>query len=109
MREAQPRTPYNFEQRFDVKLVNDSTVRYQKVDQVRVCRLGNDFAVTFYQLDYQKAVDQVQPNDANTAPRELDVLPLTRVVMDEQGFKILLAQVLSIARLTNVSSDNDNA
>lgn len=81
---------------------------YSKADVIRACRLSNDFAVSFYQVNYQLLVDQF----ANTSQKEepqTEQVPLAilvgRVVMNRSTFLQLAGGLLDIAEKIGISID----
>jgi hypothetical protein len=83
--------------------INDG-IPYAKADIVAACKLGQSFAVSFYQFDYQSVISTHlaleaipdRPKDAKplipTKP-----IPIAKIVLDEEGFKRLLTEVNRIA------------
>jgi len=82
----------------------DSTLRYHKVDQARACRVGKDLAISFYQVDYTQLALCSVLNRTGESPQsiQLEVAPVTRVVMNEDAFVILVQELTRIAKATGI-------
>ena len=84
---------------------------YTKADLVVGCRLGPSYAFSFYQFDYQDVVTSSVVLKATADPTEstgekLTVpakpMPVVKVVLDIEGFKLLLAEVNRIAEKVGI-------
>lgn len=80
----------------NVKEITESarSVPYMKADLVRVCRVNEDFALSFFQLDYQDWADRAQKgeqvvfNEANA---------VGKIIMGKRGFELLISEIKGIA------------
>lgn len=71
--------------------VNDK-IPYAKADIVKVCRLGQNYSLSFYQVDYQAvavSIAQQSPLD----PGEQRPIPVSKIVLDKLGFKMLIDEL----------------
>lgn len=61
---------------------------YAKADFAKVCRVGDSYAFSFYQMDYQDAVNALlvaqAKGQAGDVPAQL--IPVAKVVFDAEGF-----------------------
>ena len=75
---------------------------YVKADFVQVSRIDNNYAVTFYQLDYQDIIDQIK-NTESRQPGQPEpelkgkVVAVSKIVLDEAGFKRLFDEINRIS------------
>lgn len=88
---------------------NSDEFEYTKSDFAVGCKLGEAYAFSFYQFDYQSIVNSattmaatsgvsVTPLRVTTKP-----IPVAKVVMDQEGFRKLLSEVNKIARKVGIS------
>lgn len=65
---------------------------YSKADFVMVCRVGPSIAISFYQMDYQDAINaSIAAETAGTqGPIPAKTIPVAKVVLDEEGFQRLI-------------------
>lgn len=65
---------------------------YSKVDMVKACRLGNNIAISFYQLDYQGMVNSMA-GISKLAPDEVKPMAVSKLVMDFETFTRLKGEL----------------
>lgn len=85
-----------------IKLSEDH-YEYSKADFVRVCRLADDFAVSFFQVNYQNFVDQITLMKETGEEPKVITTPVSKVVMNRGTFKRLTNDLLSIADKVGIS------
>jgi hypothetical protein len=69
---------------FEIKGIGDRDgIPYTKVDTAKVCRIGLNFAFSFYQMDYNAFVNALGSGKGvdNTM-----LMPVAKIVMDPEGF-----------------------
>lgn len=71
--------------------VNDQ-MPYTKVDVQKATRINNNFAISFYQLDYQALAFSVT-GISNIKPDTIKPMPVAKVVMDYPVFKQFLKEL----------------
>lgn len=78
---------------------HDDRLPYAKADIVLGCTLGEAFAFSFYQFDYQAAVSKRMAAEKSgvIGPVAMVPIPVTKVVLDRDGFARLYAEVLALA------------
>ncbi len=64
--------------------INDK-VPYIKTDVSKACRVGDNFAISFYQMDYQ-ALAYVVTNQSSLKQEEIKLMPVAKVVMNYEMF-----------------------
>lgn len=79
------------------RLVEERTLPYTRVDIFQVSRLDRTFAVTGFQIHYQQVATTMAQLPPGTGPSEpLPAHLVTRLVMDEEGFRRLRDEVNQI-------------
>jgi hypothetical protein len=71
--------------------VNDQ-IPYTKIDLLKVARVNNNFAMSFYQLDYQ-AVATSLSGVSKVSPETIKPMPVAKIVMDYPVFQQLLKEL----------------
>lgn len=74
---------------------NDQVI-YQKADVVKACRVGANFAIGFYQVDYQAIVNSLA-GLSTIKPDETKLMPVSKIVLDPAAFQKLRAELNEIA------------
>lgn len=64
---------------------DEDNKEYIKVDMVKACRLGNNIALSFYQLDYQGMVNAMA-GVSKMSPDEVKPMVISKLVMDYETF-----------------------
>lgn len=83
----------------------DDRMPYVKADIVLACHLGDSFALSFYQIDYQSVITQKQAIDrSGVESAALPSVPMAvaKVVLDREGFARLYSEVAALAAKTGV-------
>lgn len=84
------------EQQVEIKMKDvgsNDQLQYAKADIAKACRIGNSYAVSFYQLDYN-AIANAATNRASVD--DIRPIPVAKIVMDEGGFKQFLNELTSL-------------
>lgn len=71
--------------------VNDQ-LPYTKVDVLKATRLNNNFAISFYQLDYQALAFSLT-DLSKIPPEDIKPMPVAKIVMDYSLFKQLIKEL----------------
>jgi hypothetical protein len=74
--------------------INDQ-LPYTKIDVLKATRLNNNFAVSFYQLDYQ-ALAFALTGESKINPEEISPIPVAKVVMDYPAFQQLVKELTTL-------------
>jgi hypothetical protein len=74
---------------------DNDQIEYMKVDFVKACRFKDDFAVSFYQLDYQGVVSALD-GSSELNPEDVKPMPICKVVMNYETFKQMTAEMANI-------------
>jgi hypothetical protein len=82
--------------------VNDQ-FPYTKIDISKAVRLGDNFAVSFYQIDYQ-AIANVLNGQSKHSLDDIKLMPIVKVVMNKEMFNQLRDEVNTLYDL--VEKDN---
>ena len=90
----------------DVRNLSRDAFPYSKADVARVCRLDEDFAVSFYQINYQFLVDQIVHEGKSKNPPEVMTIPVAKVVMNRRTYSRLIVDLLTIAEKVGLSIDD---
>lgn len=79
-------------------------VPYVKADLVQACRIGYNYALSFYQMDYQDAINSSKAAESRGDSGSVHALtmPVAKVVLDRDGFKILLREIIDVARRVGI-------
>ncbi|MGK4000255.1 hypothetical protein [Sorangium sp. So ce1024] len=77
---------------------------YAKADLSRACRLGQNYALSFYQIDYQDAINNNREAESrgDVDPVPAITMPVAKVVLDKDGFKFLLREVIELAKRSGI-------
>ena len=70
---------------------------YSKADLVSCARVGNEFAVSFYQLDYNLVAQSMENDSEQESGIETQPILVSRIVMSKKAFSDLrdkLTQIL---------------
>ncbi len=85
--------------------INDH-IPYSKADIVKVSRVSDNFAISFYQIDYQAmAVNlnmpapAVEAGKATTKDATSFLIPVGKIVLDKSGFDQLNSEIEQIKKL----------
>lgn len=72
--------------RFKVQGLGDNDhLQYAKADAVKACRVGTNFAFSFYQIDYNALVNAAS-GVSKLKVDEIPPIPVAKVVMDPEAF-----------------------
>ncbi len=71
--------------------VNDQ-IPYTKIDLLKVARVNNNFAMSFYQLDYQALAVSLS-GASKISPESIKPMPVAKLVMDYPVFQQLLKEL----------------
>jgi hypothetical protein len=74
-------------------------VPYTKADLVKACRISGNFALSFYQLDYQALANAFAPGGKQIAADQVHPMPVAKIVLDQDGFKALVNEIHSLQRV----------
>lgn len=77
---------------------NNDRVPYAKADFVKIVVVGNNIGLGFYQLDYS-AFANAAAGLSHLKPDEVGVMPISKVVLDQEGFQMLITEVQKIQKL----------
>jgi hypothetical protein len=84
---------------------------YQKVDFAKAGRLGNDYVVTFFQVDYQQVIEAFEKSKASgvslSSEQSFEPIPVARLVLDKDGFDRVLNELQLLKN--NVLADDERA
>ena len=80
---------------------NATMLPYMKVDYTRACRVGDDFAISFFQMDYQVLVDELRNNPSSKIHIE-SIMPVAKIVMNKTNFGQLLVELKNLAEKTGI-------
>jgi len=84
-----------------LELPTRDVVPYQKVDLVRLGRLGDDIAIAFFQLNYLHMIDMIEKvsSSSDAAPIvQTWPIPQAKVVMSRAGFEEFVQKVNELAK-----------
>jgi len=70
------------------KVGENDQMPYVKIDISKSCRVGGNFAISFYQIDYQ-ALALALNNQSSLKPGENMLIPVSKIVMDFTVFNQL--------------------
>jgi hypothetical protein len=70
-------------------------VRYDKADIIKICHVGEDFALSFYQVDYQ-SVANFATGVSTLEVGEMSPMPVAKVTMSEATYREMAKQVNDI-------------
>lgn len=73
-------------------LGDNDQVKYEKADMVKAGRIGGNFAISFFQMDYQALVNALT-GTSSINPADTKLLPVAKVVLDADGFNRLRNEV----------------
>lgn len=76
----------------------DSEISYQKIDHIRASRLGNNFSVSFYQLNYQQIADELDLSKGSNDIIQTNLISIGKFVMNEESFRELGSRVQEILK-----------
>jgi hypothetical protein len=65
---------------------------YQKVDITKASRIGENYVISFYQVDYQAMVNALTER-SKRKPEDVKPMPVIKVVMDRRTFDGLLKEL----------------
>jgi len=95
------------EQQFLFNMIKTSrkslNMSYVKTNYTRACRVGDDFALSFFQVDYQILVDglQIAPSPGSVA--EVDfMIPVAKIVMNRENFIQLHGEINKLAEKVGI-------
>ena len=77
---------------------------YQKVDVVKLCRIGSNYAISFYQLDYNALANALSVN-SKIKPEQTKLMSGAKIVMDAATFQILRNEVNTLNQ--NLTADKN--
>ena len=76
--------------------VNDH-IPYSKAEISKVCRISENFALSFYQIDYQAmALKMSAPNLLNQNSESNHLIPVGKIVLDRAAFMQFYAEITEI-------------
>lgn len=79
------------------QLTQNELILYHKADLAKGVFLNGTFALAFYQFDYQSIASiHMKPNSKQEA---IDVIPVTKITMDMEGFKRLQKEINELGRI----------
>ncbi|OHD55817.1 MAG: hypothetical protein A2Y33_14375 [Spirochaetes bacterium GWF1_51_8] len=64
--------------------INDH-IPYTKVDLAKSCRISENFAFSFYQMDYQ-ALAASLTNQSELKANEIGLIPVAKIVLNHESF-----------------------
>lgn len=102
--------PHVPQRQFALHLDIPNSRLYDRADIASTCRVGTEYAISYFQVDYQKLANQAvaNKNSDGNAPTHLSadfVLAGPRVVLSEEAFRRHLLELLRIARESGLSLD----
>lgn len=71
---------------------DNDQLHYEKADVFKTCRIDDNFAISFYQLDYQAVVNALS-GTSSLKPEETKLIPISKVVMNFSVFKKLIEEL----------------
>lgn len=84
----------------------DDRIPYAKADLIKVCRLGMDYAISFYQFDYQSMANITKEGSSLTPENFKDrLLPVSKIVMNEQTYELFKKELSNIDDLIKKKMD----
>lgn len=69
---------------------------YSHVDAFQACRVGEAFAVTMFQFDYQTMVDVDLASQHGAEKPDVAAIPVVRIVTDLDGIRRLQNELTSL-------------
>ncbi|EQA47328.1 hypothetical protein LEP1GSC050_1809 [Leptospira broomii serovar Hurstbridge str. 5399] len=74
---------------------DNEKVEYQKADLIKLCRIGEEYVVSFYQFDYQSLANVMSKKNAPLDANEFEdnLIPLSKIVMNSLTFKQLKTEI----------------
>lgn len=84
---------------------DNDQVPYSKIDVIKSCRVGTNFAISFYQIDYHALANSLN-KISNIEPSKTKLMPLSKVVMDRQTFDRLRKELDELAKGVDKSMGN---
>ena len=86
----------------------DSKLPYLKIDKTQACRVNEDFAVSFYQTDYQAlASAAMNGRVSSTEPLRNGMMLASRIVLNREAFTELFRELTRVANLTGIKLERD--
>lgn len=80
-------------------------IEYHKADAIKMCRLGSNYALSFYQIDYNAIVNAITKR-SKIEPNDTKLIPVGKIVMDEKGFLALKEEIQTLEK--NIQKQNMN-
>jgi len=71
---------------------DNDQIQYHKADIIKSCVLGSNFALSFYQVDYQ-AIANAAEGASSLSPQDTKLIPISKVVMDLASLDILIDEL----------------
>jgi glutaredoxin-related protein len=85
--------------------MNDQ-IPYTKIDITKVCRLNENFAISFYQMDYQALAYFLNDQSSMKNQEDIQVIPVLKSVMNLQSFLQLRNDINEIYNLYEKEKQN---
>lgn len=71
-------------------------IKYSKFDISKAGRLGNNYYISFYQIDYQPITTMIAKKKDVRTIQEITPLPVTKLTTDLEGFYRLKKEINSL-------------
>lgn len=82
---------------------------YSKADMIKMSRLGESFALVFYQFDYLALAHSLNEKDFPYPPEAIKPVTVSKIVMDEEGLDRFFFEVNLFKEVWNKYKDAQKA
>ncbi len=75
---------------------------FQKADITRACQVNDEYAITFFQLDYQTLVDTAVRTNCNLEEPFPHGSTVAKVILNKSAFTRFLVELRNLAKKTDI-------